>query len=99
MERTGWCWSWDRLKSVPPLDQHHPVCAANVASRLFLIAHPPLLCCRPVQMLMALRATSGHENFSHLTRVPKADEISAKKRDGRKLILVDHPESKLVWPT
>jgi hypothetical protein len=26
------------------LDQHHPVCAADEASPLFLIAQPPLLC-------------------------------------------------------
>src|SRR4030095_4824065 len=24
LAQTGWCWYRDRLKSVPPLDQHHP---------------------------------------------------------------------------
>src|SRR5688572_25623886 len=37
MERPGWCWSRECLTSTTPSAR------ANVASRLFLIAQPPLL--------------------------------------------------------
>ena len=50
-------------------------------------------------MVMALRATSEDENFSGLTRGAETEKSSAQKRNGRYLILVDRPESKLVWPT
>jgi hypothetical protein len=50
-------------------------------------------------MLMALRATSEDENLAQFDKRRKTEETAAKKRNGRNLILVDRPESKLVWPT
>ena len=50
-------------------------------------------------MLMALRATSVDENFAAIDNKEEDGGNWGKERNDRKVILVDRPESKLVWPT